>query len=226
MPYTRDFDLIIPDNAIYIRPDEILPGLREHLKAVGIEHPDRYEHFQIRIIVRPRAQLNDDESPIAFLYGKRTEMSRKQKRRAFSSVDSVFISLTTADDHIVMREIYPTTTNRDGQPELALGATLTAGAGGTISGAKASAEIHAKVKKEFRFRDFTVVAQRGERLALWDFRKSWFEDGRQPEVCITCSVPKDLPEDRRFVRCQRRVTADGREVIAPKSAKKIALIAS
>ena len=226
MPYTRDFDLIIPDNANYIRPDEILPGLREHLRAVGIEHPDRYEHFQIRILVRPRAQLNEDELPIATLFGNRTYMTRKQKRRAFSSVDSVFISLTTADEHIVMRETYPTTTNRDGQPELALGATIFAGAGGKISGAKASAEIHAKVKKEYRFRDFMVVAQRGERLALWDFRKSWFEDGRQPEVCITCSVPKDLPEDRRFVRCQRRVTADGREVIAPKSAKKIALIVS
>jgi hypothetical protein len=122
-----------------------------------------------------------------------------------------------------MREVFPPTTNRDGLPELALGATISAGAGGAITGAKASAEIHAKVNKEFRFREFTVVAQRNERSAIWDFRKSWFEDGRQPEVCITVSIPITLPLEKRFVRCQRRVTADGREVIAPNNSKRIDL---
>ena len=226
MPYTRDFDLIVPDRAVYIKSDEILPGLRTHLKAKGIENPDRYEHYEIRIIVRPRGTPEDTAKPFASFYNRREKVPRKKKRRSFTSVDSVFISLVAPDEQIVMREIYPPTTNREGQPELALGGTISAGVGGAISGAKASAEIHAKVEKEFKLKDFIVVSQKSESSAIWDFRKSWFEDGRQPEVCITCSVPKDLAAEKRFVRCQRRVTSEGREVLAPKSSKKIALTAA
>lgn len=225
VPYMRNFDLLVPNNAVYIKPDEILPGLRLHLRTVGIENPERYEHYHIRIVIHPRFPSEDDaEDSFMSLFSKGDKkMSRKSKRRTFNCVDSVYISLTTPDKRIVMREVFPPTTNRDGQPELAFGATISAGAGGEISGAKANAEIHAKISKEFKFRDFTVVSQKGDRIAIWDFRKSWFEDGRQPDMCLTCSIPKDLTADLRFVRCQRRVIADGRAVLAPKRSKKITL---
>lgn len=223
MPYTRDFDLIIPKNAVYLPPDEILPGLRGHLHAVGIEHPERYEHFQIRIIIRPRTAVQDGESQITALFRTRFRMSRKQKRRAFSSVDSVFIALSTPDAQVVMREAFPPTTNRDGQPELALGADISVGADVAMSGVKASAKIHAKFKKKFRFQKHLVCVQRSERTAIWDFKKWWFQDGHQPEVCITVSIPETLPMEKRFVRCMPRVTAGGRAVIAPKRSKRINL---
>jgi len=223
MPYTCDFDLVIPRTAIFLQPDELLPGLRDFLLAVGIDKPSRYAHYQIRIIIKPRFIVHSDEKGLAHFFSRRTELSRKNKRRAFSSVDSVFVTLTKGHDEILFREVYPPTTNREGRPELALGASLTVGAGGAVSGTKAAAEVHAKIKKEFRFRDYTVVTQRNDATALWDFRHSWFEDGRQPEVCVTCSVPKKLDVDSRFVLCQPRVTADGREVLAPKGSKKIVL---
>jgi len=223
MPYTRDFDLVIPGQAILLRPDEILPGLRDYLSAVGISDPNRYHHYQVRILVRPRTPGGGAQNTIAALFSARDVLSRKGKRRAFSTVDSVFVTLAQGHSDILFREVYPPPTTRDGQPELSLGADITVGAGVAATNAKAAAEIHAKFKKEFRFKEFTVVSQKTEGTAVWDFRRSWFEDGRQPEVCLTLSVPETLSAEHRFVKCQRRVTSDGRSIISPNKAKRINL---
>lgn len=221
MAIERDFDVLVPDQALSISDSELYPLFRDYLERVGISDPSRYDHYQIRITIRSRYSSERDEKAGVFDFLRPT--SWKKKRRSFASADSLFVLLEFGDPSIVLREAYPPTTYEDGQPELSFMGKAEIGGGVNVAGAKATANIQASMRKEFKHRKFSIVSQRGHTFAWWDFKRHWIIQGSQPELHITCSVPNDLPDNARYVKCQRRVSDGGRVLLAPPRAKRIRL---
>jgi hypothetical protein len=58
----RDFDVIVPKNAVRIVDSEFLPLFKDYLTAVGIGDPSSYDHYQIRILIRPRKGTSREEN--------------------------------------------------------------------------------------------------------------------------------------------------------------------
>lgn len=221
MSVDRDFDIIVPKDAVRIIASELMPLFKDYLSAVGINNPSSYDHYQIRILIRPRKNAPpEDNLPLFELFKPK---SRKDKRRSFASADSLFIAMEVAHDGITFREAYPPTTYEDGQTEFMFAGTAGVGAGIDVHGVKAMADLQASIKRQFKKKKLAIVAQKTNGIAIWDFRRPWIVKNNQPELHITCSVSKDLPKEQRYVLCRSRVTQDKREIFAPRKAKKILL---
>src|SRR3954466_2169746 len=221
MSVELDFDIIVPKNALHVADEELLPLFKDYLRAVGISDPKGYDYYQIRLLIRPRNDQGVGED-ISF-FERLQPRGRRNKRHSFASADSLFITMEVADCGIVLRETFPPTTWEDGQMEFTFSGTAGIGAGVNVNGVKAVADLQASLKKQFQKKKLAIIAQKTNALAIWDFRRPWIEKSNQPELHIMCSVPKDLPEDKRYIRCQRRVTQKGRAILAPREAKKILL---
>jgi len=220
MAVQRDFDLRIPERAVRIANTELLPLFRDYLVSHGITDPSNYDHYQIRIVVEPRrVRLRaEEEHPSFFDWFK--PMSRKQKKVSFASADSIFITLEPGDSNIELREAFPPTTDEEGSFTGDVSGKLGLGGGLAMGGVRATADLQASVRKHYKPRKFVIFTQVQPGLAVWDFRHPWIRHN-SPEIHITCSVDRDLPADRRFVRCQRRVSAGKRALLAPKESRKI-----
>jgi hypothetical protein len=218
-----DFQLIVPGEALPIKDSELLPSVKDFLRSSGIIDSSGYDHYLIRMIIKP---INNNDS-LPSLFDVFSSKSRKQKKVSFASADSLFITMVVGHDEIILREVFPPTTysdgRRDGQMELLVHGNAGLSSNVPLTGAKATAELQAYFKKQFGDRRIAIKKGNNNKSAFWDFRRPWILDNNQPEIYITCSVKKDLPEKDRFVRCQRRVSQKGRAILAPKRSKKIVL---
>jgi hypothetical protein len=218
MAVQRDFDLRIPERAVRIANTELLPLFRDYLLSHGIADPSNYDHYQIRIVVEPRRVRVKEEHPSLFDWFN--PVSRKQKKVSFASADSIFITLEPSDSDIELREAFPPTTDEEGSFSGEVSGKIGVGGGVAVTGVRATADLQASIRKQFKPRKFVIFTQVQPGLAIWDFRHPWIRHNA-PELHITCSVHRDLPAERRFVRCQRRVSAGKRALLAPKEPRKI-----
>ena len=211
MPYTRDFELVVPSEATLLSAKELQAEFGEHLQGTDLA---KFDHYHVRIAV----QLHSSATSLGkVFYEESKKLPRRDKRRSFSCIDSVFIALSRSHEDIAFREVYPLppigVDKIHLSSEVELGVTHRSGA----------AEVQNRFRKNPLLRRHQVVSRKSDVTAMWDFRQEWFRGGFQPEIRFTCSVAKGLKPEQRYVQCQQRLSSAGRSVVAPEKPKRILL---
>lgn len=220
MAAQRDFDIVLPTQALAVRSDSLPPSVRQHFKNTGVAHPADYNHYQIRILFQHRWQ-RETASPDWWTFLR--SGSRNKKRRSLQSADVVEITLASENSNITFREVYPPTITDNGDTVYTVGGGVELGVGLQLPVAQASAKLQASAQKQFRNKTFAVISQRSNTVAVWEFHRLWLQQNYQPELHIACSIRSNLPAQERYLWCYRKAADGSRILFAPRKPSKIFL---
>jgi hypothetical protein len=180
------FKLRVSKNAERLNFDEI-PEIEKKILFAGIKfNPDTHDVY--RFFVVPELDSVNRGS------------KRTQKRKDFSLADKISVKVEAPFPGLSFIGIFPITTTVAGtHDEIRF----------PIIG-----DLRPKgIAKEFVKRGkHAILAERTDDFACWFFLKPYIESGQSYRMEAVCIVPKSLPLEQRYLRCDASVMHKGREL--------------
>ncbi len=159
---------------------------------------DPNTHDAYRFFIAPEIEILD-EIP-----------NRKTKRVSYEQVSRVLVNIERSHEGISFWGMYPTTLLADGRWELDLSGSAILN---PLAPGVGSLKLAAEGKKLVRQKNRPwIKAHRTDRKAQWIFFKEWLHDGSEFKFEVVCIVSRDVPSDKRSVKCDAKFGDDGRVI--------------
>ena len=209
---------------------EFLPAEERNIMFAGI-NPSEYDAYRFFVEVVPTSESDSlfieklntnmpwhiDDNLVTVL--RRIEeiqvhvgydkLSRKGKRKNFLSADMYSINMVAGSDNIQFSGCFPCTLSIDGQWELDLEVKSFV----KIESKVAGFSIFAKARRIIKKKSFMIWMRRTNNFIHWVFLEKWIRSGGTNKLQFVCKVPKDLPQEKRFIRVSALVEDNGREIL-------------
>lgn len=139
-----------------------------------------------------------------------TNLSRKEKKQAYETVDRVIIHVDRSTPELVFLGIHPTSQSESGVTSLDFqGKALVEVTVPKIFRTKLTGQVKNWLKRKDKP---SVIASRTDAFIQWIFCKHWIEKGQQIRLQILCILPKSLEPGDTFVKCSAKFMDRGREI--------------
>ena len=176
---------------------ETLPEQEQRMLVNGYNF-DPTTHDAYRFFIAPEIEILD-EAP-----------HWKKKRISFEQVSRVLVNIERSHLGISLWGMYPTTLLADGSWELDLSGSAVLN---PVAPGVGSLKLAAEGKKIVRQKNRPwIKAHRTDKKAQWIFFKEWLENSAEFRFQVVCIVSKEVPSDKRSVKCDVKFGDNGRVI--------------